>query len=42
METNIAFTFILMILFIVMLEVLVSNVHSVDQDKSRFAMVKAI
>ena len=41
METN-CFHIILKILFIVMLEVLVSSVYSVDQDKSRFATLKAI
>ena len=41
METN-CFHIILVILFIVMLEVLVSSVYSVDQDKSGFAMLKAI
>ena len=38
----IALSLVLMILFIVMLEVLVSSVYSVDQDKSWFAMLKAI
>jgi len=42
MVTNNALTLILMMLFIVMLEELVSSVYSVDQDKSRFAMLKEI
>ena len=35
-------TLILMTLFVIMLEVLVSSVYSVDQDKSWFATLKAI